>query len=195
LKLSPARLSLALVALTAVSLSADQPPKRKYDEAEAHRVYDALLSSKYFHKGPDRTVWVIRTETEGSIWPVCMPKPELLDFDDWQVITDFVKENQSAKLLDLRSSWSAPVVAIPRTELQDSMDDDLAWDRFHETYPASPGALAFSAVGFNERRDRALVRTTFECGWLCGGIRFHVLERRGDVWREVESPIPCVANF
>jgi hypothetical protein len=194
-KFSPARLSIAIVALAAVSLSADQPPKRQYDQAEAQRVYDALLSSKYFYKGSDRTVWVIKTETQGGIWPECLPKPEELDLDDWQGIRDFVKENQAAKLLDLRFTWSAPVVVVSRTEPQDSLDDETAWKLFHETYPDSPGTLAFSTVGFNERRDRALVRTTFECGFLCGGIRFHALERRGNVWRVVESPIPCVGNF
>jgi hypothetical protein len=194
-KFSPARLSIAIVALAAVSLSADEPPKRQYDQAEAQRVYDALLSSKYFYKGSDRTVWVIKTETQGGIWPECLPKAEELDLDDWQGIRDFVKENQAAKLLDLRFTWSAPVVVVSRTEPQDSLDDETAWKLFHETYPDSPGTLAFSAVGFNERRDRALVRTTFECGFLCGGIRFHALERRGNVWRVVESPIPCVGNF
>jgi hypothetical protein len=189
------RLWLAFAALTTVSLSADEPPERQYDEAEAHRVYDAVVSSKYFYKSPDRIVWVIRTETEGGIWPECMPQPEDLDFDDWQVIRDFEKENQSAKLLDPRFSWSAPVVAVPWKELPDSTDDDLAWKRFHGTYPDVPGMLAFSAVGFNERRDRALVSTTFKCGLLCGGVRFHALERRGDVWRVVEAPIPCVENF
>jgi hypothetical protein len=181
--------------MTAVSLSADQPPKRQYDEAEAHRVYDALLSSKYFYKGPDRPVWVIRTETEGSIWPECMPKPEDLDFDEWQTVRDFVKENQSLKALDSRFRWSVSVVAVPRKELPDSVDDDLAWNRFHVTYPNSSGTLAFSAVGFNERRDRALVMTTFKCGLLCGGVRFEALERQGDVWQVVEAPIPCVGNF
>ncbi len=82
-----------------------------------------------------------------------------------------------------------------RKELPDSVDDKLAWDRFHVTYPDSPGTLEFSAVGFDERRDRALVSTTFKCGLLCGGIRFHALERRGDVWQVVEAPIPCVGNF
>ncbi len=195
MKFSPVRLCFALVALSAVSLSADQPPKRQYNEAEAQRVYDALLSSKYFYKGPDRIVWVIRTETAGGISPECMPKPEDLDLDDWQAIRDFVKENQAAKLLDPRFAWSAPVVVVRRNYLQDLMDDDPDWNRFRKTYPDSPGTLTFSAVGFNERRDYALVRTSFECGLLCGGIRFHALERRAGVWHVVESPIPCVADF
>jgi hypothetical protein len=154
--------------MTAVSLSADQPPKRQYDEAEAHRVYDALLSSKYFYKGPDRPVWVIRTETEGSIWPECMPKPEDLDFDEWQTVRDFVKENQSLKALDPRFSWSVSVAAVPRKELPDSVDDDLAWNRFHVTY-LTPRARSRFRHRHNERRD-ALVMTTFKNGLLCGGV-------------------------
>ena len=195
MKFSPISLAVALVALATVSLSGDQPPKRQYDEVEAHRVYDAVLSSKYFYKGPDRIVWVIQTETEGGIWPECMPKSEDLDFDDWQLVRDFISENQSAKILDTRIRWSTPVVAVSSRELQDLLGRELAWDRFHSRYPESSGTLAFSAVGFNERRDRALVRTTFECGLLCGGIRFHALERSGNDWHVVESPIPCVADF
>jgi hypothetical protein len=195
LKFSPARLALALVALTAISLSADQPPKRQYDEAEAQRVYDALLSSKYFYNGSNRIVRVIQTESQGSISRECMPKPEELDFDDWQIVRDFISENQSAKMLDTRYRWSTPVVAVSGRELRDLLDHDLVWDRFYARYPESSGKLVFSAVGFNERRDRALVSTTFECGLLCGGIRFHALERKANVWRVVESPIPCFANF
>jgi hypothetical protein len=195
LKFSSARLSLALVALAAVSLSADQTPRNEYDQAAANRVYDALLGSRYFSKGPDRIVWVIRTETEGSIWTDCMPKAAELDFDDWQIIRDFVRENQTVKVLDSQFKWSAPVEIVSRQVLQDTLDSGPAWDQFYERYPESPGTLVFSAVGFNERRDHALVKTTFECGLLCGGIRFLALERQADVWRVVESPIPCVAYF
>jgi hypothetical protein len=195
LKFSPVSLAVALVALATDSLSADQPPKREYGEAEAHRVYDALLSSQYFYKRPDHIVWVIQTETEGGISPKCMPKPADLDFDDWQIVRDFVGENRSAKILDTRFGWSTPVVTVSSRELQDLLGRDLVWDRFHSKYPESSGTLVFSAVGFNERRDRALVSTTFECGLLCGGIRFQALERRSNVWRVVESPIPCFTDF
>ena len=104
-----------------------------------------------FTKDPIAPSWVIKTETQGGIWPECLPKPEELDLDDWQGIRDFVKENQAAKLL--RSSIyleRSGRGCVAGQNQQDSLDDETAWKLFHETYPDSPGTLAFSTVGFNE---------------------------------------------
>ena len=111
-------------------------------EAEAQRVYDALLSSKYFYKGPDRTVWVIKTETRRDLARM-HTKTRRPGFRRLAGHKRLRKGKPSSEVTRSSICLERSGRGCARTEPQDSMDDETAWKLFHETYPDSPARSRF----------------------------------------------------
>ena len=51
-------------------------------------------------------------------------------------------------------------------------------------YPGARGVVSLSAVGFNGRRDIAVVQMHWYCGFLCGGAETYVLEKKEGAWSQ-----------
>jgi hypothetical protein len=100
------------------------------------------------------------------------------------VISDFLEQNKDRGAL----SRSIPT-ELPKSWLTDSEEaalfkskDHDGWKSFYAKYPGAGGIMAFSRVGFNEKRDRALVYSTIGCGWLCGTGHYHLLKKEASKW-------------
>lgn len=105
------------------------------------------------------------------------------------VLSDYFEHNKDRGPLsksiptDLPKSWlsEAEEEALFKSKKRDG------WESFYAKYPDAGGIMAFSRVGFNERRDRAFLYSTISCGWLCGTGHYHLLKRESDKWVLVTS--------
>ena len=76
--------------------------------------------------------------------------------------------------------------SVLRTEQQpDLVRVDRYWEAFHRRYPNSFGVFSLSAVGYNARRDHAVVYVNHSCGGLCGNGWIVALRRTANGWRVV----------
>jgi hypothetical protein len=189
---------VAVVLLQTLSLRADKSIPQKYDDAEAYRVYSALLLSRYFSKSPDSPKFVIETETTSPTthFPTCFPNQSDLDLSDWQTLLDLKKEAQIPRVLKDHFKPTMRYWLVPRGQLDaEIIENGVLWAGFQRRYPDSPGIVSLSAVGFNERKDRALVYVSFVCGILCGGAHFYTLEKRDKGWQIIEPAASCMIYY
>lgn len=103
---------------------------------------------------------------------------------DSSVLNDYFEHNKVRGPL----SKSIPT-DLPKFWLSDAEENALfnskkhdGWKTFYAKYPNAGGIMAFSRVGFNEKRDRALVYSTIGCGWLCGTGHYHLLKKESGKW-------------
>jgi hypothetical protein len=100
------------------------------------------------------------------------------------VLSDYLEHNKDRGPLsksfptDLPKSWLSPAEeeALFKSKKHDG------WESFYAKYPGAGGIMAFSRVGFNEKRDRAFLYSTIGCGWLCGTGHYHLLKRESGKW-------------
>src|SRR5579862_685264 len=188
---------LFFLLLQTLSLRADRYFPQDYDNAEAYRVYSALLSSKYFSK--ETTLrYVIEAETASPQEFVsdCFPSQDNLGFSDWQTFLDLKKEGQVPRILENNFEPTARYKVVSRDLLYAQLNDQgVLWGGFQKHYPGSAGIVSISSVGFNENKDRALVYVSFTCGDLCGGAHFYTLEKRGISWEIIEPAASCTMFY
>lgn len=103
---------------------------------------------------------------------------------DTGVLSDYLESNKDVGPL----SKSIPT-DLPQSWLSDAEEGALfkskkhdGWKSFYAQYPGAGGIMAFSRVGFNEKRDRALLYSTIGCGWLCGTGHYHLLKKESGKW-------------
>jgi hypothetical protein len=103
---------------------------------------------------------------------------------DPAVLSDYLASNRDVGPL----SKSIPT-SLPQSWLSSAEWDALfkskkrdGWKSFYAQFPGAGGFMKFSRVGFNEKRDRALLYSTISCGWLCGTGYYHLLKRESGQW-------------
>jgi hypothetical protein len=190
------------VLLQVVWLRADKAVSRKYDQSEAYRVYSDMLFGRYFGNGAERK-WLIETETADGGYNLssdslekCFPAQNELDVSDWQSLLDFKKETRWPRVLGNRFDSRVHVRLVARDTLDAEINENgVLWAGFEKRYSDYSGILSLSSVGFNDRKDRALVYVSFVCGILCGGAHFYTLEKRGNSWEIIEPAASCVFYY
>jgi hypothetical protein len=150
-----------------------------YDEAEAYKVYSALLQSEWPQRRPDIKKAVIRMET----WPfkMCLkPAPESEEIIG-SAIDDYVWKNEKPVILQKQFQLEKPYELISANQIK-SIFQQGDWKDFYKLYPDSNGYIDFSAVGFNEEKTIAVVYIGKHCGYLCGSGKFHVQQKKDGKW-------------
>jgi len=178
-----------------------EPRPKEYDSSEASRVYSALLSSRHFTYRADVGKYVIEAETMDSKYYAyffgadlhsCFPKPGDLDLSDWQALRDLEEEAQIPRAMPKQLELKIRYELVGRERLDAEIDENgVLWAGFKNRYPDSSGILSLSSVGFNERKDRALLFVSFVCGGLCGGADFWTLGKRDGTWAIIEPASNC----
>jgi hypothetical protein len=103
---------------------------------------------------------------------------------DMGLLNDYLEHNKD------RGSLSKSIPTdLPKFWLSDVEEEALfkskkhdGWESFYAKFPGAGGIMAFSRVGFNEKRDRALLYSQISCGWLCGTGHYHLLKRESGKW-------------
>ena len=61
------------------------------------------------------------------------------------------------------------------------------WEAFYRRFPASPGLVTLSRVGFARDGNSALVRVDYGCGGRCGGTMYVLLANESGRWRVIRT--------
>lgn len=79
--------------------------------------------------------------------------------------------------------------ALPKIWLSEEEKDALfknykqgAWQVLFSRYPGSLSFMGFSRVGFNDKRDTALLYSSVSCGALCGSGDYLLLKKVSGKW-------------
>ena len=82
---------------------------------------------------------------------------------------------------------SVPFELVPKASINRLFGKNGAggWKNFYSKFPDSGGFITMSAVGFNVDKTVAVVYVGHRCGSLCGGGRYHFLQKTNGKWSEV----------
>ena len=110
-------------------------------------------------------------------------------------MSDFKAKNEKLALLERRLDLKTPCVFVSKDELDAIFNEKMGiledmgagWRRFYERYPGAPGFIDFSRVGFDSKKEQALVYLAFEHDYMGGSTRFLVLSKAGKSWEVQKS--------
>jgi hypothetical protein len=180
----------ATVVLVAISLlllvGCEEKAQQVGGEAEEYAVYSALINQEY--AGPDIERIVIRDHTGVSAHPslqeeLARVSKQMRDGPDSAMVADFSTKNAQEHPLTNSFQAKVPCVLISQQELEAIFRGRGGWDEFYKWYPKSQGEMTLSRVGFNAKRDRALVYVGNQSHWLAGAGYYALLEKENGVWR------------
>lgn len=143
--------------------------QKRVEDTDEYAVYSALLNTKYLHEGVQRLVIAIDTTSTAKttfigyrtgLAPSGAKRPEV----EPETSTDFDAKNKDTYPLASRFTLALPYVLVTEEELKMISREDAqgkldmeCWHRFYDKYPGARGIFAFSRVGFNSKKEQALV--------------------------------------
>lgn len=159
-------------------------PTAAYDNVDAYEVYSAILLSEWPARGAKTKTLVILTATKS--YKMCLvPEKESEELIS-PAISDYVKLNEKTWLLQQQKfKLGTPPKLISPEELK-TIFERGKWAGFYRQYEDSDGLIELSAVGFNSDKTVAVVYMGHSCGAMCGGGRFHVLQKKEGKWTHLE---------
>lgn len=184
----------ASVLLSPIVASTQDNEQAVIHDPEEYVVYSVLLNSEY--ASPKWQQFVINVETSSRA------KPSFIGFVGGLVgtgekrpetqsdtISDFDTKNKTSFLLEWRFGLKDQYVLVTDETLKtifvknaDGYIDGEIWKSFYKQYPGASGIYALSRVGFNAKRDEALVYIAVQRGLVGGSRRFFVLSKQKDSW-------------
>jgi hypothetical protein len=199
----PMRLRLILtasslvVALGSLSLAVlgQQEQQRQVEDSDEYSALSAVLKARYLNDSVKR--YVIAAETNSvaknafigyrtGITGSGATRPEV----DEETSTDFDSKNKEVFKLADKFILPVPYSLATETELRRIFDGNQegklnmeGWDNFYKKYPGASGAISFSRVGFNAKKDQALLYVARQAGFVNGSGRFFVLSKRDNTWK------------
>ncbi|MGH9819763.1 MAG: hypothetical protein ACRD43_06305 [Pyrinomonadaceae bacterium] len=169
-----------------------------YTDKDAYEIYSALLGEEWPVSVAKAKTLVIQTETVdypnmGDAMSCLAPakgKESLFD----PVLAAYHKANKSPAFLQRKFDESFTYELVSRDWIKKLFDEKSigGWKDFYAKYPDSGGIISMSAVGFNVDKTIALVYMGHSCGGLCGGGRYHMLQKTDGKWAEIHwQDISC----
>jgi|ERR1700675_72950 len=172
--------------------------KQTVEDSEEYVVLSRLLITQYDHK--DIKSFVIVEDTAsvqeastfiGTVggWIFSGAKrPEV----EQETSADYDAKAQDSFILSNKLTLSTPYHLVSAQDLRQLFHrkgesvDSREWKSFYEKYPGSSGIIAFSRVGFNKKRNQALVYVMHQSGLVGGSGVFYVLSKQSGFW-EVQN--------
>ena len=165
-------------------VKSDNPPL-PYEDIDAYEVYAAILPSDWPWREVGAKRLIISRETKG--YEMCLRPEKEYEEIVGPAISDYVRLNKRPWHLQRNFQIQKPYKIITSDELNSIFERGVeGWKMFYEKYPDSGGSIELSAVGFNADKTVAVVYMGHSCGGLCGGGRFHVLQKEDGKWRLLE---------
>jgi hypothetical protein len=184
---------VSAVVLTPGTIAQDKDKTLAVDPEE-YAVYSALLDSVY--STPKVKQFVINSETttktkqpfigiNGGLMRTGAARPET----EPDTKSNFDEKSEKTVLLEKRFNLKVPYILTSDEELKKLFAFDAnghinpkVWDDFYKQYPGAEGVVALSRVGFDVKKNQALVYVAVKYGWLGGSGRFYVLTRNSGEW-------------
>jgi hypothetical protein len=156
--------------------SASAPRPETYRDPEAYAVYTASLNQV----DPKRPLIILG---ETVTYPRCFPKGAALTDKSWaEAAQHYLQENKTPKLLVREFQVKRPYVLLPMQEWK-TLVQQSRWEPFWQRFGERSGHTAFSAVGFDRSRTKALLYSAYSCGSLCGEGSYKLFTKFGGRWR------------
>src|SRR5215471_7451181 len=156
---------------------AEQPSP--YQDPEAYQVYSAIIPLEWPSRVAKAKALVISAET--SRFRMCLRPDEESRKIIGAAIEDYVRLTQQSWLLERSFPLDTPYELATSSDLKSAFQG--GWENFYKVHPDSGGYIALSPVGFDGAKTVAVVYMGHMCGGLCGGGKFHVLEKKDGVWK------------
>jgi hypothetical protein len=181
------RLIVVALALLFSATQAQQQPSATavYESADAYQIYSLLLPREQSWRFAKGTL-VVQQETVpskldggGCFTPEANEKFKEA-FSDYDIV------NGKRWLLQRRFEIEKPYELVSEESIR-AFTTKRDWEGFYKRYPGSGGVFTMSAVGFNESRTLAVVRTGSYCQGLCGSWSFHLLQKVDGHWKQVDG--------
>jgi hypothetical protein len=195
-------LALCCASCVLTLIPQDRPSTSADRDSDSDEVYGAVVNWRVAHpgEGPQAKRLVFSDQTiqyscfsekiEDCAAKVKEQLPLVFGQDlEISLLTDYLEHNKD------RGSLSKSILTgLPQSWISDAEREALfknkkhdGWQSFYAKYPDAGGITAFSRVGFNEKRDRALVYSTISCGWLCGTGHYFLLTKESGKWSLVKG--------
>jgi len=167
--------------------SAAQP----YDDPDAYQIYSLLLPQEESY-GFAKGTLIIQEETASNdpVVGACLNAEDAKQFKD--AISDYERSRTKTWLLKRHFHIEKPYEIVNEETLALVRGHGIdSWDDYYNRYPQSGGYVFLSPVGFNKKKNQAIVYTGSICGGLCGRSQFHLFEKVKGQWKEVPG-VTCV---
>lgn len=188
-------LCLAILFAKGALLSMGYPINNRSPQSEEYIVYDAVIKRIYVENVPkdkridllviqERTILqekAIQRLSEGFVL-LSKDVPSL----DKATLDNLEARNREPQSLSSLFNIPMNYTIVGTEELKNSFggisDPSEAWKRFYRRYPYSSGLISLSRVGFNEKKNQALVFLERSCGPECADGRIVILSKENDGW-------------
>lgn len=154
-------------------------------DADEYAVYQAVLREK-FQTQTGRTI-VLNKEVTGCSTVIDRDVERQFSRDALEeIFTDcYSKKNGNYELVGNYFQPEEKIVLVSEDEISKIFipSCNSGWQRFYRKYPNSFGNTSFSRVGFDSRRNFAVVNFGNQSGCLVGGGQIVFLQKENDVWR------------
>jgi len=183
------RVWVLLIVLSVPLPAQQQGSKSTAVEPEEHAVYSALIREMYLSKNVD--LIVIDDHTSKGHHELSEIVDGMKGMFRGQVepaaLEDFRAKNQEEHPLDSRLNLEVRYVLISKAEAKKLFEGGQSgpgkgWDGFYAKYPRSQGIMTLSRVGFNEKRDQAVLYVGNQSHWLAGAGFYVFLAKKDGSW-------------
>jgi hypothetical protein len=174
--------ALFVVFVTLRPIASCQTPNT-YTDTDAFNVYSVLMPSPIGGK----VVLVVSTTTKPD--RCSLDDTSIPDADFREAVQDFQRTNkQEWNLAEefTRASVKANLIDSKEWKSYFRKGADKGWKKFYRAHPTAVGTVAFSSVGFNNKRTAAVVyREIVSCS-ECGVGSLHFLKKEATGWTEIK---------
>jgi hypothetical protein len=98
-----------------------------------------------------------------------------------EVIEAWMKENESAILLQRKFDFEYKYYMVTRDELNEYKSDNF-FGEFYKRYPDSNGLISVSRIGYDKTRNTALIHVIHSFGTLGARYYFIMLQKSAEGW-------------
>lgn len=104
------------------------------------------------------------------------------------LIADFIRNNASSQIIypELTDNIRYSIFDEKNIVL-DKKNNENFWQNFHSNFPNSKGALSLTKIGYNYRKESALVHLELEEDILSGKGVFYFLRKPNSEWKIIEN--------
>jgi hypothetical protein len=155
-----------------------------YNDAEAYKVYEALLPTDWTVAHARRLL--LQAQTASKLDFCLKPDPESAALPQ-PAFDSFVTLSNTTWLLQPSFKLSIPYEFASSEELRAFFKPGgTGWEGLAKRYPDSAHSyIVLSPVAFNTDKTIAVVYMGHSCGSLCGEGTFYVLEKKDGIWKSM----------
>ena len=181
---------MKLIALTIVLAGTSFFRQSQIDGLSECCIYRHLVRSISQDNSDDKRFTILST-TEISGFNLLSAYSRLLENEvDEELVRNFILKNAIARKVQRLPNCIPGQDHITATEIAALFEGEDGWKEFYSARKKSAGIARFSAVGFNNARDLALVHVGLHSGWRHGIGFFYLFEKTKGSWvktREIHT--------